>query len=40
MGLNVNVFGFDGRKDEGVYPLRISKNTGARHVDLMLLANA
>ena len=34
------MFGFNGAKDEGVYPLRISKNTGARHVDLMLLANA
>ena len=38
--INVNVFGYDGAKDEGVYPLRISRNTGLRHVDLMFLTNA
>ena len=42
--INVNVFGFDGVKkgedgeeDLQVYPLRISKNTGSTHVDLLFL---
>ena len=45
-GINVNVYGYEGaKKDEDgeqeleVYPLRISKNTGARHVDLLFLTN-
>lgn len=44
--LNINVFGFDGVKkgedeeeDLQIYPLRISKNTGSRHVDLLFLTN-
>ena len=39
-GLSVNVFGLDGEKDGGIYPLRISENTGTQHVDLMLLTDA
>ena len=43
--INVNVYGFDGVKkgedeeeDLQIYPLRISKNTGPTHVDLLFLA--
>ena len=35
--INVNVFGFDGEEDLQLYPLRISKNTGSIHVDLLFL---
>ncbi|XP_063419676.1 uncharacterized protein LOC134704824 [Mytilus trossulus] len=42
--INVNVYGFDGVKkgedeeeDLQIYPLRISKNTGPTHVDLLFL---
>ncbi|VDI81882.1 Hypothetical predicted protein [Mytilus galloprovincialis] len=42
--INVNVFGFDGVKrgedeeeDLQIYPLRISKNTGSIHADLLFL---
>lgn len=44
--LNINVFGYDGlKKDEDgeedlqIYPQRISKNTGAQHVDLLFLTS-
>ena len=41
--LNINVFGYDGVKkgedgeeDLQVYPLRISENTGTKHIDLLV----
>ncbi|VDI33807.1 Hypothetical predicted protein [Mytilus galloprovincialis] len=44
--LNINVFGYDGVKkgedeeeDLQVYPLRISENTGEKHVDLMFITH-
>lgn len=44
--LNINVFGYDGLKkgedgeeDLQIYPLMISKNTGAQHVDLLFLTS-